>query len=116
MTGRVDLKAQKLAVLLIHQLAAIKKMPRVKVRLLPPNKSKPIVITPVPNETGDFRHITIWQLLSLDVDAAIAKGGSLNALLQSRHLKRPWPPACGIEAPDNETLDDAISVLGLKVD
>ncbi len=116
MTGRVDLEAQKLAVMLIHQLAAIKKMSAVRVGLRRPKETRPIILQPIPNPNGDWYDLTIWDFLRLDVDAAIAKGGTVPDLLRSKRLKRPWPPTWDVEAPDVTTLDDAITALGLMPD
>ncbi|MGB7077606.1 MAG: hypothetical protein WBD53_10490 [Xanthobacteraceae bacterium] len=114
MTGRLDLEAQKLAIRMIHQLAAIKKMPAIKVRLRSPKEARPIVVEPIPNLAGDWSDFTIWEFLALDVEAAKAKGGTFADLLKSKRSKRQWPPTWDVEPPDLETLDNSLDALGLK--
>lgn len=116
MIGRVDLEAQKLAIMLVHQLAAIKSMSAIKVRLRRAKESRPIIVEPIPNPTGDYHDLTIWEFLRLDVEGAIAKGGTVADLLRSKRPKRSWPPTWESEPVDAEAIDDAIRVLGVKTD
>jgi hypothetical protein len=97
MTDKIASETQKLTIRLIYQLAAIAKMPTVGVHLSSRRTSQPIVIWEKPNITGNMRQLTIWQFLSLDVTAAIAKGGTFTDLLQSKRIKQPWPPTWEIE-------------------
>jgi hypothetical protein len=114
MTDKIASETQKVTIRLIYQLAAIAKMPTVDVHLSSRRTSQPIVIWEKPNITGNMRRLTIWQFLSLDVAAAIAKGGTFTDLLQSKRIKQPWPPTWDIEPLEQDTLDQALSTVGLK--
>jgi hypothetical protein len=114
MTDKIASETQKLTIRPIYQLAAIAKMPTVGVHLSSRRTSRPIVIWEKPNITGNMRRLTIWQFLSLDVAAAIAKGGTFTDLLQSKRIKQPWPPTRDIEPLEQDTLDQALSAVGLK--
>lgn len=108
MAGRLDLEVQKLAIQLIRQLAAVKKMSAIKVFIGSAKETKPIVLMESPKS---FIDLSIWHFLKLDVEAAIAKGGTLHDLLNSKRPKRPRPPTFEMEPLDVETLDDAMSTI-----
>ena len=108
MTERSDRVAYKVAFRLIQQLATIRKMPGVAVRLYP-DKWRPIQITPVP-PTGNWWDCAISHFLSMDLESLIATGAEFDELVKSRRVKAP--AAWDMAPLDVETIDDALKSFG----
>jgi hypothetical protein len=105
-------EVQKMTVRLIHQLAAVAKMPTVGVYVMTGNASKPIKLWEKPDRQGPCL-LTISEFLRLDVEAAKAKGGTLAALFQSVRPKRPSSPDWGMEPLEADTIEEAMAILDL---
>jgi hypothetical protein len=113
MTERFGREVQKMTVRLIHQLAAIAKMPAVGVYVVSGNTSKPIRIWPKPDLRGDRRSLSISDSLRLDVEAAIAKGGTFADLWATARPKRSSSPDWGMEPLQADTIEDVLALLDL---
>ncbi|HLN11231.1 MAG TPA: hypothetical protein VK281_20055 [Xanthobacteraceae bacterium] len=107
MTERFGSEEQKMTVRLIHQLAAIAKMPAVGVYVVSGNTSKPIRIWPKPDLRGDRRSLSIS--LRLDVEAAIAKGGTFADLWATARPKRSSSQDWGMEPLQVDTIEDVLA-------
>lgn len=116
MSGRFSNELQKMTIRLIYQLAALIEMPAVGVRIRSKSTSTPIFIYDKANDEK-FVSVSISTFLTLNVAAAIAKGGAFADLLESpRFPKRPSSPAWDMEPLEVDTIEKAMTALGLAKD
>jgi hypothetical protein len=116
MSGSFSNELQKMTIRVIHQLAAMTKMPAVGVSLQSKNTSRPIFIYDKAH-IENYCQLSISTFLTLNVAAAIAKGGTFADLIESpRFPKRPSSPVWDMEALEVDTIEKAMTTLGLAKD
>ena len=112
MSGKFSNDLQKMTVRLIYQLATLLKMPAVGVRIDQKRPSKPIVLYDKMDH-HKFCELSISTFLSLDVEKAIVKGGTLDDLIQSKRVTSVVSPKWDMEPVETETIEQAMAILGL---